>query len=108
MISTRKRLPNRRASQLLDYDMNGTKYTASVGYYADGRPGEVFLRAARTGTHVNVAMIEVAVAVSMALQHGCDVNTLREAMPRTEEGRPEGAIGHLLDILAKPKLGVVT
>lgn len=107
---SRKRLPNRRRSEVVDYDINGTRYTASVGYYPDDRPGEVFLRAAKSGTHVNIAMIEIAVAVSMALQHGCDLETLRSAMPRTEDGRSEGAMGRLLDLLARPEptLEIVT
>jgi hypothetical protein len=109
-MTTRRRLPNRRRSEVLDYDINGSRYTASVGYYNDDRVGEIFLRSAKSGTHVNIAMIEIAVAVSMALQHGCDMDTLRAAMPRTEDGMAEGAMGRLLDLLARkePTLEVVT
>lgn len=105
-MSNRKKLPNRRPSELLDYDMNGNLFTASLGRYPDdGALAEIFLRSGKAGTHLNVAMLETAVAVSMALQHGCSPETLRAAMPRTEDGRAEGAVGHLLDLLAnRPKV----
>lgn len=107
MSTKRERLPNRRPSELQDFDLNGTLYTASLGRYSDGRLAEIFLRAARSGTHLNIAMLETAVAVSMALQHGCDPETLREAMPRREDGKAEGAVGQLLDLLAaRPKVVV--
>lgn len=105
----RHRLPSRRAAETVSYSVAGRPMTANIGYYPDGRVGEVFLvSAGKTGADLNIAMIEVAVAVSMALQHGCDLTTLRAAMPRTEEGRAEGAIGQLLDLLERPKLEAVT
>lgn len=37
----REILPNRRMSETLTYKVCEMTYTATVGYYNDGRPGEV-------------------------------------------------------------------
>ena len=105
-MSSRQRLPNRRGGECVDFQcarpgVPPIPYTATIGYHADGRIAEVFLRSGRTGTDVAIASQETAIAVSMALQYGCSADVLRAAMPRTSDGRPEGAIGTLLDLLAK-------
>lgn len=105
----RRRLPNRRRSENITYrDRNGTPVTATIGYYEDNQTiGEIFCRSGLVGTDLAISMNEVAIAVSMALQHGCSIDTLRNAMPRMSPlpgetvGAPEGAIGILLDLLAK-------
>lgn len=100
MTTTRQILPNRRASENISFECRGQAYVATLGFYRDGRLGEVFLRSGKTGTDMNVATIETAIAVSFALQHGCDLETLRKSLPRSADGRAEGAVGKLLDILA--------
>lgn len=107
-MSKRERLPNRRGAETISYYCRGQKIDATLGFFPDGRLGEAFIRSGKAGTDLSISMIEVAVAVSMALQHGCDIDTLREAMPRTEDGKAEGAVGQLLDMLAKPRLEAVT
>lgn len=108
MTIARRRLPNRCASQLIDYEVAGRKHTASIGFYPDGRLGQVFISASKSGSDSNIAMIEAGIALSFALQYGATIDEMRAAFPRTEDGRAEGAIGHLLDLLAKPKLVGVT
>ena len=105
---SRTRLPNRRAAETINYYVRGQRLTANVGFYPDGRIGELFVvDAGKSGADLNVAMLEVGVAVSIALQHGATVDELRAALPRTEDGKAEGAIGQLLDLLAKPQLEAV-
>ena len=105
-MSNRERLPNRRGAEILDFKTlrrgpaEPISYTATLGYFADGRLAEVFLRSAKSGTDLNIQSLETAVAVSMALQYGCPAEVLRSAMPRTDRKEPEGAVGMLLDILA--------
>ena len=104
-MSDRKRLPNRRGSQIMEFGtlarpgVNSLSYTATVGFFGDGRLAEVFLRASKTGTDLNIQSMETAIAVSMALQYGAPMEVLRAAMPRDDLQRPEGPIGMLLDIL---------
>ena len=42
----RKRLPDRHPSETKDLWFNGVRHDLTVGYYVDGRPGEVFLHGA--------------------------------------------------------------
>lgn len=100
MTDRRERLPNRRGAEGLEFECQGMRYTATLGYYHDGRLAEIFLRCGKSGTDANIAMMEAAIAVSFALQHGCTVETMRAAFPRTSRGEPEGPLGTLLDTLA--------
>lgn len=105
--TARERLPNRRGGEVMEFltlrrpGVEPIAYTASIGYFGDGRMAELFLRSGKAGTQLNIQSLETAVAVSMALQYGCPAEVLRAAMPRTDKGEPEGAVGMLLDVLAK-------
>lgn len=99
MTRGREILPQRRQSQTIEFKHNGLAYSATVGFYADGRAGEVFLSAAKSGSSLDIATRDSAVALSFALQHGCRLETIRSAMMRDAHGRPEGALGALFDLL---------
>jgi len=45
---TRVRLPERRAAETVDLDYDGTRFMVTIGFYPDGRPGEVFIHGARS------------------------------------------------------------
>jgi len=108
-MTKRERLPNRRAAENVTFVSRGQKVVCNIGYYPDGRIGEVFVvDAGKTGADLNVAMLEVGVAVSIALQHGASIDSMRASFPRTEQGKAEGTMGQLLDLLAAPNLRAVT
>ena len=46
------------------------KMWVTINTYKDGRPGEIFIKADKTGTLTSGALDAVAVALSMAWQHG--------------------------------------
>lgn len=106
----RRKLPNRRFVGTLDFQTfqrlgcNPIRYTASLGYYPDRKLGEVFLISGKAGTDLSIQAQEAAIAVSFALQYGCPIEEMRAAMPRTQDGDPEGAIGMLFDILSKEQV----
>lgn len=104
---TRELLPARRANIRVEFEHVGFLYGATIGFYPDGRVGEVFLTAAKTGTALDVATRDSAIALSFAFQHGCTVDTVRKAMTRGEAGEPHGALGALLDILAEQEAGMI-
>ena len=39
---TRTRLPDRRAAETVQLEHGGTRFMVTIGFYPDGRPGEVF------------------------------------------------------------------
>ncbi len=95
-------MDNRRMNNTFEIRHGPHRYTATVGYYlANGvfRPGEVFLNCGKAGTDLDVATRDSAVAVSFALQHGCTPETMRAAFLRDAEGRPEGVLGQLMDMM---------
>lgn len=97
---TRETLPQRRHSEVFDYlSHRGFKYTVTVGFYDDGRPGEVFLEAGKEGTDVQVLARDSAVLISLLLQYGCPISHMRSAISREMNGAPQGEIGHILDVI---------
>lgn len=100
---TRRRLPNRRRAEVVSFTHEGFSYRASVSRFADGRLGEVFLHAGKHDTGVAAAAHDVAVAASLALQFGCDAETLRRALLRLSSGAAAGPLGALLDLVEEKR-----
>lgn len=101
----RDQLPHRRYSETLKLDhetyVGKIKYLVTVGFYDDGRPGEIFVNTSmKTGNEADTAVADAAVAVSLALQYGCPLDVLRTAMKRTPAGAPMGPLAHALDLVA--------
>jgi hypothetical protein len=46
---TRRTLPQRRAAETFDLRFWNQPFTVTVGFYADGTPGEVFIDGGKTG-----------------------------------------------------------
>jgi hypothetical protein len=63
-------LPQRRAAKTLDMRFWNQLFTVTVGFYADGTPGEVFIDGGKTGQDIQNAARDAAVVLSIALQHG--------------------------------------
>lgn len=95
----RNRLPNRRGHVLLDFEADGFRYTAGLGYFDDGRLAEVFLNSGKIGTAIETAARDSAVVASIALQNGVSPDVLRGALTRNGNGEPSGPLGTLLDLL---------
>jgi hypothetical protein len=74
----RERLPVRRGHEVIDFEHVGLRCRAGVGRYADQRVGEIFLNIAKDGGAANVNARDSAIAASLALQHGCNLEALRD------------------------------
>lgn len=102
---TRETLPARRAAENLDFAVRGVNYTATLGYYEDGRLGEVFLCGPKAGTDVQINAHDAAVVTSIALQHGAALDELRHGLQRSADGEALSVIGAVLDLLASREGG---
>jgi ribonucleoside-diphosphate reductase alpha chain len=100
-MSERQLLPNRREHELLNFEHGGISYTAGVGRFENGHLAEIFLNTDKHGTAVDVNARDAAVAASLLLQHGCSVDTLRQALTRNGHGSGSGPLAHALDLLAE-------
>lgn len=102
---TRKVLQPRRHHQLLEFSFWNIKFTVGIGRDRDDDPDygviqELFINAGKTGTSMETMSRDAAVLMSIALQHGAPVETMRKAVTRNVDGSPQGPIGQLLDLLA--------
>ena len=99
-MTYREILPQRRQCERFEFSDGKIRYVAEIGFYPDGRPGEIFLSANKVGTDIHTYVRDSAIAISFALQFGCDVETIRAAFTRRPDGSPEGPLGILMDMLA--------
>lgn len=98
-MSTRTHLPNRRLADTFNFQVGSQRYIATVGHFPDGRPAELFVNGAmRAGTEADINCCDGAIAVSLALQYGCPLETLRSGMKRNEDGSAQGPLGAALDL----------
>jgi hypothetical protein len=99
-MSTRRRLPNRRAAETFEIEVGGLHYVVSVGHFADGTLAEVFLSNGKAGSDSDTAARDSAVVASIALQFGVPLDVLCDALMRDAQDRPSGPLGAALDLIA--------
>jgi hypothetical protein len=98
-MPNRERLPNRRASQNLEFERDSLNYYMTIGLYPDGRPGEIFLNSKHANSLLDVLAHDAAILASLALQFGCPLDTLRHALKRDSSGTAASPIGAALDLV---------
>jgi hypothetical protein len=100
-MTMRRRLPNRRASLSFEFECAGLRYVATVSRYSDGTIAEIFLGNHKSNSAADVNARDSAIAASLALQFGADIETIRKALCRDSSGRASGPLAMALDIIAK-------
>ena len=100
-MTARERLPNRRACESFEFRHNGFAFTASAGFFEDGHLGELFLSSHKLGSPIEAIARDAAVTVSIALQFGADLETIRQALTKDHDGAPATLLGAALDALAE-------
>ena len=95
----RKRLPNRRAAETLAFERDNLKYHMTIGLYPDGRVGEIFLNAEHSNSLLDTLAHDAAILASLALQHGCTLETIAHAIKRDGYGVAASPIGQALDMV---------
>lgn len=102
MIAKREDLPTRRASETIRFECsNGHSYLATYSCFSDGRVAEVFIDGHKMGSDTATAAHDAAVLLSIALQHGVPLETMRRALSRRGDGQAMGPLGTVLDILSE-------
>ena len=82
-LPKRERLPETRRSLTNKFEVSELEGYITVGFYDDGRPGEVFVKIAKHGSTVSGLVDTIAVLTSMALQYGVPVETLAKKFAYT-------------------------
>ncbi len=102
----RRRMPDERQSITHKFSIAGHEGYITVGMYEDGSPGEVFLSMAKEGTVVSGLVDSIAIAISLALQHGVPLSLLVEKFSHTRF-EPSGFTGNRDIPMAKSILDYV-
>lgn len=104
----REILPNRRRNETTIIHYRGQEVSVCVGFYDDGRPGEVFAAMHKTGTEMQHLLDDVCVIISLALQFGVTPVELVKSLgrlPAPEIGedadKPASVLGAILDVVAE-------
>lgn len=98
-------LPQRRYSETFNLSFASEKYQVTVGFYDNGAPGEVFINrirdkaAAKLGEQLECVCRDSAILLSLALQHGVSVETIKHAITRNGAGEPSTIVGAIIDCL---------
>lgn len=74
MFSARKSLPTTRESITHKFVIGNHEGYLTVGLYADGRPGEIFLKMAKEGSTLSGMVQGFCRAFSLAIQHGLTID----------------------------------
>lgn len=106
---TRRRLPNRRLSEVFEFKhVNpetrvADKHVATIGFYEDGEIGEIFIDTVKNESMMGILCHDAAVLISIALQNGATIEEMKNSVARTKNdaGAPQSVIGSVLDALAR-------
>lgn len=100
-------LPARRHAETFNMTFGGQNqpFAITCGYYDDeGKDlGEVFIDGPKEGSEMRSITHDSAVLVSIALQYGVPLATMRDALSRDKNGAPLTIIGAVLDKIIKQR-----
>ena len=110
-MMSREILPNRRVSESITITFQGERYDVTVGRYPDDRVGEVFITriigksSSKISTLLDGVCRDSAILMSLAIQHGTSLETLRHAITRDEQENPATIVGAVIDHLLNHSIG---
>jgi ribonucleoside-diphosphate reductase alpha chain len=81
MTAIRELLPNPHTHETIRFRFENMDYVATLARYPDGRAAEVFIAACvRYGSELQRHLDVAAIAVSLGLQHGIPLDTIRRSL----------------------------
>jgi hypothetical protein len=87
----RNRLPNRRDAETIAFELDGSIFHLTVGYFPNGSVGEIFLNHDHSDSTLDVLASDAAILASLALQFGCPLDVIKHALKRASRGSPIAA-----------------
>ncbi|MGE3620722.1 MAG: vitamin B12-dependent ribonucleotide reductase [Acidimicrobiia bacterium] len=82
-VPVREKLPRNRTSRTFEFRVADCKGYVTIGEYADGRAGEIFLKVSKQGSTLAGIMDAFAISVSHGLQYGVPLRSFVEAFTNT-------------------------
>ena len=103
MTTNRNALPNRRLNETFEIRHGGknTAFQITIGRYGglDSPIGEVFIAGAKAGSEVDAVARDGAILLSLCMQHGVPLETIKHAMTRERDGSASTIVGAVVDRL---------
>jgi hypothetical protein len=99
-MTSRARLPNRRASTSFSFECGPHRYIATISHFPNGELAEIFLGNGRAGSDIDDAAKDSAVVASIALQYGVPLDVIRKALLRDSRDVASSPLGAALDRIA--------
>lgn len=96
---TRSTLPARRFAETFEVRHDNQTWTVTIGRYDGGAVGEVFASSSKAGSMSDSIARDGAILLSLAIQHGVPLDTIRGAITRNEDGSPSTIVGAIVDQL---------
>ncbi|MGC1416427.1 MAG: hypothetical protein WA817_14165, partial [Candidatus Acidiferrum sp.] len=81
--AVREKMPYERASVTHKFSVSGHEGYITVGMYADGRPGEIFIKMSKEGSTLSGVMDGLALTVSLGLQYGVPLKVFVDKLVNT-------------------------
>jgi ribonucleoside-diphosphate reductase alpha chain len=82
-VPVREKLPRNRTSKTFEFRVADCKGFVTIGEYANGRPGEIFLKVSKQGSTLAGIMDAFSISVSYGLQYGVPLRNFVEAFTNT-------------------------
>ena len=79
----RRKLPDERKSTTHKFSVGGHEGYIIVGMYAEGAPGEIFIKIAKEGSTLSGFMDGLALSISIGLQYGVPLKALVDKLTNT-------------------------
>lgn len=97
MKTRRELLPSRYECETTKVKVGNNSWFVNVGFYPDGRVGDINLKTAKAGSDHQQMMHLLGISMSLALQHGATVQELVGLMKDTSENHVMRAIATVLE-----------
>jgi hypothetical protein len=108
-MTSRARLPNRRAIETVAFAHDDQRFKVGLGQEllaivapGVGRMGpvrEIFINAQKPNSSIDCLASDGAILLSLLLQYGCPLDTIAHAMKRNPDGSPASPLGFAADLL---------
>jgi len=99
MTDERQPLSHRRKNQTIELAFEGVRYQITIGFYANGRIGEVWLNGPRPDSALYHITQDACVLISHLLQRFTSPHTLYDSLPRKADGSSGSVIGAIIELL---------
>jgi len=109
MTGDRRVLPQRRPTFTFDIHDEGGRIDMTVAYSIFEPPGsapphtvaEIFVTSRKIGSGMEAVARDAAILLSLAVQYGCPLDTIRGALTRNQDGSAQSLMGRVVDRVMK-------